>query len=339
MNEKILVTGGNGFAGSYILRYLLAQGYRDISATVRKNPDISLIKDIKDKITLTEADVTDIPSLEDAIKGKDFVIHTAALVSFKPKDRQRMMKVNVEGTANVVNVCLDENIKKLVHISSIAALGRKESGSVIDENALWQDSKHNSDYAVSKYLSEMEVWRGYAEGLPVAIVNPSLIIGAGFWNKGTGELFTRIYKGLKFYTTGTNGFVDVRDVAKMTVTLMQSDISGERFICNAANMKLYDFFSKTAAALGKKPPSIKVAGMKLKAASLILNLLSSLPGYNSNITAQSLRSASFDSLYDNSKSLEMLNFQYTPIEKTIKETSGVFLKSLSENKNYGVFLY
>ena len=337
--SKILVTGGSGFVGSYILRHLIRKGYTGVSATIRKNSDISLIKDIEDKVTLIEADVTDTMALENAIKGMDVVIHTAAVVSFKAKDRDKMMKINIEGTANVVNISIDENIKKLIHISSIAALGRKESGKLINEDVSWQTSKTNSDYAISKYLSEMEVWRGHAEGLPMAILNPSLIIGAGFWHRGTGELFSRVYKGLKYYTTGTNGFVDVRDVEKMTVALMESDINGQRFICNSENMKLYDFFSKIALVFGKKPPQIKVSGLSLKIISQILNIISFLPGYDSNITAQSLRNAAFDSLYDNTKSKENIpDFDYIPIDKTVKDTCEAFVKSKEDKKEYGLFL-
>lgn len=333
-HKKILVTGGTGFVGSYVLRYLVKKGYGNLFCLKRSTSKIELLSTIADKITFVEGDVLDIPSLENAIGQVDIVIHCAAMVSFKSKDRERMLKVNVEGTANIVNICSGNNIEKLIHISSIASIGRSESGKMMTEKTDWTDSKYNSDYAISKYLSEMEVWRGFAEGLPVAILNPSLIMGAGFWDVGTGELFKKVYSGLPVYPTGTNGFVDVRDVAQMAILLMEKDITGERFICSSENLKHQYVFTKMANALGKTPPKIKLSSSLVSFASFFLNLFNLIPGYSSNLTSQSLKNASFDSLYDNTKSIKTLDYEYIPLDKTIEETAKLFLDTYPEKIKY-----
>ena len=190
-NTSILVTGGTGFVGSYLLRYLVQQGYTQIGAIKRPNSPMDLVEEIKDKIKWIEGDVLDIFSLEDALKGVQQLYHCAAVVSYSPKDFKQMMKVNVEGTANVVNLALEAGIKKMLYVSSIAALGKTEKTLWVDEQADWIPSKSNSQYSISKYLSEMEVWRGMAEGLRAAIVNPSVILGSGFWDAGTANFLKK----------------------------------------------------------------------------------------------------------------------------------------------------
>ena len=336
-NTKILVTGATGLVGSYIIRQLLRNGYNSIYALKRQNSRIDLINDVKNSINIVEGDILDIVGLEQILTNIDIVIHAAALVSFRSKDRKALLHVNAEGTANLVNLSLVLKVKRFIHISSIAALGRTESGIMIDESSEWEASNINSDYAISKYLAEMEVWRANAEGLPVAIINPSMIIGAGFWNSGTGEFFKRIRKGLSFYPKGTNGFVDVRDVATMSVLLMESDISGERIICSSENIKHKVLISKIALALGKNPPSIKLTRPMIMLTSFFIDVYNKLSGGSSNLSSQSLKNASFDSLYDNSKSVELLNFSYIPIEKTIVDTSLKFQESIKNGLDHGVF--
>ena len=335
-NKNILVTGGTGFVGSYVLRSLINKGYKNVFCLKRKSSNVELLSPIEKEISFIEGDLNDIPSLEAAIDQVDIVIHCAAIVSFKAKDRDLMMKVNVEGTANLVNICNSKDIEKFVYISSIASLGRNESGKIIDEKTDWVDSNVNSDYAISKYLSEMEVWRAFAEGLPVVILNPSLILGAGFWKVGTGELFKKIYSGLKVYPTGTNGFVDVRDVAKMVVVLMESKIEGERFICSAENLKFIDVLTQIAKILDRKPPKIKLSKTFISIASVVLNFLNLIPGYSSNLTSQSVKNASFDSIYDNSKSIEKLGYSYISISKTIRETGELFKKTYTKGIKYAL---
>lgn len=336
-DSNILITGASGFVGSVIVRKLLGNGYKNIYAVIRKNSRVDLLKDVLEEIQIVEADLSDIVALDIILEKMDVVIHSAAVVSFRKKDRKSMMHVNVEGTSNLVNICLEKKIKRFIHISSIAALGRKENGKMTDENSEWEASDVNSDYAISKYLAEMEVWRAYAEGLPAAVLNPSNILGAGFWHKGTGEIFHRVNHGLAFYPTGSNGFVDVRDVASLTIKLMESDLTGERFICSAENIKHKDLIIQIAGGLGKKPPSVKLTKAILNVSSIFIDIYNLVMGGKSNLSSQSLRNASFDSVYDNKKSVKTFEFQYTPVETTIADTCSVYLESTKQGMDFGVF--
>ncbi|HFX18161.1 MAG TPA: NAD-dependent epimerase/dehydratase family protein [Flavobacteriales bacterium] len=258
----ILVTGGTGLIGAHLLLYLSRKGiktkaiYRD-EASIAKTQNLFKASSVSpgelmDLITWVKADVTDITSLEPAFKDVTHVYHTAAVVSFNPKDRELMKAVNVEGTANMVNLALDNGIEKFIHVSSIAALGSYDNP--ITEETHWNWKEAHSDYAVSKYLSEMEVWRAGQEGLPMVILNPSVVIGAHFWHKGIGMMIERINKGLKYYPPGGNGFVDVWDIVKAMTQLMGGDITNESFIISPYDIRYKQLLDSMAHFLGKKAP-------------------------------------------------------------------------------------
>ncbi len=213
---QILITGATGLVGSATARRFLADGH-SVSVLHRPDSDRSLLQDVEDRIQWIEGDILDVLSLEKALENVEYVVHAAAVVSFVPRDEAAMVKVNVEGTANVVNACLKRGIRKLCHVSSVAALGRphprtieQDKPVVIDETQRWEDSPNNSAYAKTKYLAELEVWRGISEGLPAVIVNPSLILGEGDWQKSSTQLFKYVYDGKPFYTEGTVNYVDVQ---------------------------------------------------------------------------------------------------------------------------------
>ena len=187
-HKRILVTGATGFLGAYLLRQLVTQGHA-IRALRRANSPMHLVEDIADLVEWVEADILDIVALETAFEGVTHVYHCAAMVSFHPRDVDRMMKINVEGTANIVNLSLSFGVQKLVHVSSIAAVGRSKERPQLDESSKWTTSKLNTNYAISKYMGEQEVWRGHAEGLAVGIVNPAIILGSGFLATRLGPLF------------------------------------------------------------------------------------------------------------------------------------------------------
>ena len=254
-DNSILVTGGTGFLGSYLLRYLVEMGYTQIYALKRANSPMDLVLPIKDKINWLEGDILDMPFLEEAMEGKQQVYHCAAMVSFQSKDKNRLLEVNDQGTANVVNVALLKNIEKLIHTSSIAALGRNEQNDTIDENAVWEHNDFNSNYAKSKYKSEMQVWRGIAEGLTAAMVNPSLIFGSGFWHTGTPKMFQTLSKSFPFYPKGGTGVVDVRDVARFMILLMNSDVEAQRFVLNGDNLSYQQLFGLIATSTDANPPT------------------------------------------------------------------------------------
>ncbi len=249
--DMILVTGGTGFLGSYLLRALVKAG-KPVRALYRSRiPD--QVQDIADKVEWFQGDVLDVCALEDAFAGITEVYHCAAVVSFQPDKRTEMMKINIEGTANVVNMAIDAGVRKLVHVSSVASLGRARQQDSLSEDSQWEESSNNSQYAISKHLSEMEIWRGIAEGLDAVIVNPSIILGSGFWHDGSGMLLKNAWKEFPYYTEGVNGFVDVEDVVKAMIGLMESPVTKRRFILSGENWPYRQLFTEMARHLGKKP--------------------------------------------------------------------------------------
>jgi nucleoside-diphosphate-sugar epimerase len=230
-----------------------------------------------------------------------------------------MLKTNIEGTANIVNTCLHNHIKKLVYVSSIASLGRPEQEGIIDENAKWKTSKRNSSYAISKYGGEREVWRGIEEGLNAVIVNPSVILGAGIRPKATNRLFHSIEKMLPFYNNGVNGYVDVRDVVRAMILLMESSVSGERFILNSENLSLKQLFTLAAELLGKRKPIIPLGRIFLGTAWRLEWLRSRISGQQAVITRENMRSARSRSFYSAEKFCRQFNFTFIPIRQTLRD--------------------
>lgn len=328
-DDLVLVTGATGFIGSYLLRRLAREGYR-VRALRRADSPTDLVRDIESNVEWFEADVTDLTALEDAFSGVTHVCHCAAMVSFHPRDERRMRQVNVDGTANMVNLALDFGVKKFVHISSIASLGRSKERLDLDENCTWVPGKGNSRYAVTKYLSEQEVWRAHAEGLPVAIVNPAVVLGSGFWEAGPQKMFKQVYQGLKFWTVGRTGLVDVRDVAHFMQLLLESDINGERYILNGQNTPFRDLFFLTADALGVKRPFIKITPPLAALAWRVEWLKEKLTGAEPAVTRDSARASVAQFTYANAKSLTIPGFSYRPLEETVRETAAQFLEAAQD---------
>lgn len=329
-SQKILVTGGTGFIGAYLLHYLLRQGFVNIRALKRPDSPMDLVSSIADKIEWVNADVRDVADLAAAMKGVQKVYHSAAVVSFHSADARKMYEVNVVGTANVINLALDEGVEKLLHVSSIAALGTPKDHGLITEDVKWDYNRNNNRYGLTKHLAEMEVWRGMAEGLNVVVVNPANVLGSGFWvgRTSTGRLFHTIWQGLKFYPTGSTGWVDVRDVVRFMVGLMESDITGERFILSAENREFKWVFDRIAAALGMPAPSIRANRFLREIAWRMAWLQGKLTGTTPLITKETVRSSASMRIYDNTKSLRAFNgFLYTPVEATITAMAAQFLEA------------
>ncbi len=326
MKKITFVTGGTGFVGAYLLRYLVRDGVH-VRALRRADSPMDLVAEIADKVEWVEGDILDVPSLEMAMEGVDNVYHCAAMVSFDPRKREQMMKVNIEGTANIVNLCLSLNIRRLLHVSSIAALGREADNPHVDENAKWSDSLLNSQYAISKFKAECEAWRGMAEGLDVVVVNPSVVVGSGHWDNSSTALFKTISNGMKFYPAGGTGFVDVRDVARASIALMNSDISGERFILNSENMAWRDFMTLTATQLKVVPPSRLIKGLPLEIFWRVEWLRSRLLRTKPVLTRETLQLTAHTFHYDNNKIREAIGFQFLPIAATVHETAAQFLET------------
>lgn len=324
----VLVTGGTGFLGAYIIKELVEKGY-SVRATRRRSPLPSFIPSgIFQKVEWVEADILDIVSLENAMQGVDTVIHSAAVVSFVKRERKNMYQVNVEGTANVVNIALEKNVKRFVYISSVAALGRTAGGVHVNEEKKWEESKINTHYAKSKFKAELHVWRGSSEGLDIVILNPSTILGFGDWHNGSSAIFKNVYEEFKWYTSGINGFVDVEDTARAAVLLMKSNICEQRFIVNGDTWSFKKLQDTIADSFGKKRPSRLANPFLMGVARRIEKVKSLFTGKKPLLTKESARVALSKTYFENDKILAALpGFSFTPLEETIKKASELYLTS------------
>lgn len=328
-----LVTGGTGLVGAHLLLYLLQNGEK-VRALFRTENSILKTKklfqqfnqyELFHQIEWIEGDVNNIPSLEIAFKNVDYVYHCAALISFDSKDEARLRKVNIEGTANMVNVALAHHIKKFCYVSSIAALGDLgEKETVITEETEWNPEKPHSDYALSKFGAEMEIWRAQQEGLKCIIVNPGVILGSGFWKNGSGEIFTKIAKGFPFFTKGSSGFVAIDDVVKIMYALQNDPENGERYTIISENVNFKELSFTIANCLKAMQPFIYAKPLFTSIywrLDWIFSHLFFQPRRFSRATAKSLHSTD---IYSNAKIVAKLNYSFIPIKEYCQRISPFF---------------
>ncbi len=334
----ILVTGGTGLVGSHLL-YQLCLSKQSIRATYRNKAHLAKVENVFSyydknyktlfkKIEWLEACVEDVPALTLAFADVDVVYHCAALVSFNPKDYLKMRRTNIKGTANMVNLSVDFGVRKFCYVSSIATLGDTLKAKEVNEENEW-NAQHKSGYAITKYGAEQEVWRASQEGLNVVVVNPGVIVGPGFWQSGTGQLFASIYKGFKFYATGVTGFVGVNDVVKAMVALTESSLSLERYILVSDNMNFKEFFSLIADSLNVKKPNFKVTKFLGAVAWRIAWLKSLLTNKAPLFTKESARSLQEKTFYSSQKIVAALDFKFSPLKGVVIFSGKVFLKDFS----------
>jgi len=325
LSTKVFITGGTGFLGAYIIKELVEKNY-SVRAIRRSNKlPFFISPDIFENVEWVDGDILDVVALEDAMIGTDAVIHAAAKVSFQPHERTEVFKVNAEGTANVMNTALSLDIKRLVHVSSIAALGRTDDGEHVDETKKWKDSKHNTNYAISKHLGEMEVWRAIGEGLNALIVNPSTVIGYGDWNTTSCAIFKSVYEEIPWYTNGINGFVDVEDAANAIVKLMETDIINERFILSGATTSFHELFNTIADEFGKRHPIREATPFLAGIAWRLEKIKTLFTKKPSILTKESAMLAMTKTYFDNSKILNALpDFSFTSLGQTIKKACAAY---------------
>jgi len=322
----ILVTGATGLLGKHLIEKLL-ENKSHVRAIYRgSRPSL-----IDANLTWVKGDILDVVELEEAMEGIRYVYHCAAMVSFDRKDKKQLMQTNVEGTANIVNACINKKIEKLVYVSSVAAIGRAREGVTIDESLKWSDDNNRSTYGISKHLAEMEVWRGIGEGLDAVIANPTIILGAGNWDTGSTALFKSVYNEFPWFTNGITGFVDVNDVVDALMYLMIYPTSGERFIINGANVSYKSLFTAIASEFGKKPPHKEVTPFlaaliwRIEAIKTLFTRKKPLLTKETAIMAQS------KVYFNNEKLLKAAKtFNYTPIEESIKR----ICKELMDKKKH-----
>ncbi len=324
----ILVTGASGIVGAQIIRELLNQNQK-VRALKRMGSDISWTSDINDQIEWVESNLLDILALERAFKGVSHVVHCAAIVSFDNSNDSQMHQVNIEGTKNILALSQQHKIQKVVYISSVAALGRAVNTTTITEKAKWEESTLNTEYAKSKYLAELEVWRAQEEGLPTIILNPSAIIGPGNWSSSSLNLFKHVKKGSPLYPIGSINYVDVRDVATVATTFLFNKAEAERFILNAGLLSYKAFFNLIAKALNKKGPSIKINPSLAIFVAYILKMIRILTGIKFSITPETAKLSQLHVLFSANKVESLLNYTFRSIEDSIDWTC----KHL-ERKNY-----
>ena len=324
--------------GSHLLLELLTAG-KKVRAIHRKNSDLEAVKKIFSytvpseeaeflfrQIEWKETSLNDIPALIEAFKGITRVFHAAALVSFNKKDNAALRKTNIEGTANIVNLCIAGGIEKLCYISSIATMGLSIGETSISEDFTWHPEKDHSEYAISKHGAEIEVWRASQENVPVIILNPGVILGPGFWDKGTGKIFTKINKGLNYHFPKTTGFVGVKDVARLAVIAMDSPVQNEQYILVSENLSFKEVLDKVAVQLGKQPPKKELKPWMVSIGWVYQSIAFTLFGVKKLISRRDQKTLFEHSFYNNSKVIEEFDFKFQPVEEVIAETAMLFKK-------------
>lgn len=319
IHQNILVSGAAGLVGKELTKQLLDAGYK-VTALYHSTP---LSISHPHLITL-QCDILDPLSLAEVMQGISRVYHCAALISYDPEERVALLKTNIEGVANIVNASIDAGVKKMVYVSSVSAVGRDKHKEMINEEISWTEETNNSVYGKSKYFGEMEVWRGISEGLDAVIVNPTIILGGDNWDKGSSELFKSVYNGFDWYSEGITGFVDVRDVARAMILLMNSKISAQRFILNGENLSYKEVFFLIAKHFNKKPPSKKVTPFLAEIVWRIEAFKKIFTRKKPLVTKETARTAQAVARFDNRKVLDALpGFAFNPIEAAIAHTCKV----------------
>lgn len=332
----ILVTGSTGLVGAHLL-YKLISNNEKVRAIYRNESKLHHVKNVFstytddynnlfNSIDWVKADILDIPSLSEAFKEIDYVYHCAAFVSFEPDKYHLLRRTNIEGTANIVNFCISNSIKKLCYVSSIATLGNELNNNPITEDSVWNPEEDHSVYAITKYGAEMEVWRGTQEGVDAVIVNPGVILGASIWRYGSGNLFKKAHKGLKYYTAGTIGLVAIDDVISIMISLLKSDLVNERYILVAENWTYKQFLQTLAKSVNSKEPK-KMASNNLLQFTWRLDWLKhKISGKRRQLTKHIAYSLSSETNYNSNKIKTALNYSFKDVNKSITEIGILYQK-------------
>ncbi len=334
----IFVTGGTGLIGSHLLYKLVSDGKR-VKALRREKSNLQQVykvfswyssnpEELFSRIDWVNGDIQDYFEMELLLQGIEEVYHCAGIVSFNSRDHQNMIRNNVEGTANLVNAALENGIKKFCHVSSVSALGKNENGYPITEETNWIPSKKVSAYSKSKFFSEAEVWRGIEEGLDAVILNPSIVLGPGNWDAGSSGLFKLVWEGLKFYTGGSTGYVDVKDVVKAMVMLMDDwhfdSFKNKRYLLSAENRSFREIFNMIADELNKPRPPFYAGRLMLGFTWRAMSAIQLFVKPARPVTREVASAAVTKTLFDGSKITALPGFTYLPVTESVKQTSEIF---------------
>lgn len=332
----ILVTGATGILGRVIVLDLLKQG-KSVRATKRKTSNLEEVRksfqfytenpdEWFKKIQWIDVDFTDSENLKIILENVEEVYHTSAKVSFHPKNRKELYKTNISATKKLLYACENSSVKKFCFISSIAVLDGLNEDGKMDEDSDYNSKLDHSDYAVSKHFSEMEVWRSSAEGLNIVIVNPGIIIGSGNWNQSSGTLF-KTFEKQNFTFSGGSSYVDVRDVAEISIDLMEKNIFGQRFILISENLKYPDFGKLVREKLNLKPQKI-VPKFLLNTGFVLNKLLGWLISPLQMVTKSNIEAITTFNEVSNEKIKKEMNYTFIPV----KESVGFHLKNYLKDK-------
>ena len=332
----ILVTGGTGIVGAHLLLKCVKQNTK-VVATYRREESLKKIETLFESISPNhpkdfktiqwiKAPLNDLTLLNNAFKNIDYVYHCAAKVTLADSKAEKLMKSNAEGTANIVNASIKHKIKKLVYVSSIAAIGAEKYITTVDEDSSWNSDQNHTAYAYSKYGAELEVWRGSKEGLNVVIVNPGIILAGELWERSTASLFRDVAKGIRFYPTGSAAVVAVEDVVNVLMKLMESDVLNERFILVAENISQKELLSKIATSIGIKPPNIPLRKWFLYSAFVFEKILRIMGIRKKFLSIALIETLTSNQNYDGSKICGAINFHYSNIDETIKRIGTSFIR-------------
>ena len=313
---KILITGATGLFGSYLAKTFGSIG--DIYGLKRESSSQKLLQDCPHKINWIEGDILEPISLGAALEQMDLVIHAAGMVSFDPKYEKKLMEVNVTGTTNLVNAMLEKGVHRLIHVSSVSALGRSADTLTYDENSKWTASRFNTPYAISKYRAELEVWRGVQEGLQALIIMPSVILGKISDERSSTQIYHYVLEENKYYPQGTVNFIDIRDAVEITLQLYQKGLWGQRYILNHKTLYYKDFFEKMAKAFEKNPPTKKLQWYQLKMALIVVGIAKMLKLTKNPLNKQTAMISQLELYLQNEKVQKILDYSYIPLEDTFQ---------------------
>lgn len=318
MNQRILVTGGSGLLGSYLVRRFRQLGYIHITATYHHSPD-AIPSDIREGIQWLPLSLPDKLASDELAEGKDWVIHTAGFVSYHPGDKYKMLEIHKTGTEHLVNACLHHQVSHFIYISSISTLGRESPQATLNESSAWVENEFSTSYGLSKYLGELESWRAAAEGLKVTAILPSVILGTGDWERSSLQMIRRIVSGPGYYPGGQTGFVDVRDVVAFIQLVLEKSLSGDRWLINGTNISYADVYRLVADYMDLKrsysPAPKWLANMLLRSGNLLKK---------NSLGIEILRHTYGMYSYDAAKSLSVEGFQYRPLEKSLEEIASEY---------------
>jgi nucleoside-diphosphate-sugar epimerase len=329
--KVILITGGTGFLGAYIIKNLVEKGHSVRALHRSSKLPFFIDQGIWSKVEWVEGDVLDVVSLSEAMQGVDAVVHSAAIVSFTKEKRKEMYRVNIDGTENVVNIALESGVRRLLHVSSVAALGRTTNATTVTEEKKWEDNKNNTHYAITKHHAELHAWRGIAEGLEGVIINPSTILGYGNWHQSSCAIFKNAYRNFPWYTKGVNGFVGIEDTAEAAVRLLLSDINEKRFIVNAENRSFQWLLNTLAEGFEKNPPTRYANRNMSEVAWRMEKLKAFFTGGKPLLSKETAKVAHSQTSFDNRALLNSLpGFQFTPLENVVKKACGQYQQAVEK---------